>query len=120
VVTVGGPIGGFVDVRAEERESVSRLPADLGRVLAHAAREHEHVDTPQCGGHRPHVSAQPVQIDVDRQPGVVVAALGGSEDMSHGSVAGQTEQSRLVLQRVGQLGFRERLAVPTARASAAS
>jgi hypothetical protein len=69
-----------------------RPRADLRRVLAHPAGEHERVEAAEGGRHRGDAGAQAVDVDVDRQPGVVVVAR---QHGAHVGVAGQAAQAAL-------------------------
>ena len=66
---VGRRVGGD----AEEAEAVHRALADLGRVLADAAGEHDRVEPVHRGGHRRDGRAQPVQVRLPGELGAGVA-----------------------------------------------
>ena len=64
-------------------------------MLAHAAGEDERVEAAEGGGHRRDRRPQAVDVDVDRQPGVVVVAR---QDGAHVGVAGQPADAALAIE----------------------
>ena len=110
----GVGVGLGVERDAEEPESRRRASADLGRVLAHAAGEDERVEAAERGGHRRDAGPQAVDVDVDRQPGVVVVAR---EDGAHVGVAGQAADAALAIERPAR-GRRRRARGAAATAAA--
>jgi hypothetical protein len=70
-------------------------------VLPDAAGEDQRVEPVHGGRHRGDARAEPVQIDVEREPRVVVRA---PQQLAHVARAGEPGQSRAVLERVLELG----------------
>ena len=64
-------------------------------MLAHAAREDERVEAAEGGRHRRDRRPEAMDVDVDRQPGVVVVAR---EDGAHVGVAGQAADAALAVE----------------------
>lgn len=65
----GGGVRGGVQPQSEEAEPGHGPLPQAGRSLADAAGEHEHVQPAEGGRHRGDAGAQPVQPDIDGEPG---------------------------------------------------
>ena len=90
--------------------SPSHAPArTAGGALADAAREHEHVEASERGGHGADAGPQAVQVDVEGQPGRSIAVAGALDHDPHVSGARQPEQATCVLERLGELTLAHRL-----------
>jgi hypothetical protein len=97
----------LVDRQAEEAQAGDRHRTDLGRPLANPAGEHQCVQPTEGGGHRRDLSAQPMQVHVERGPRVGIAGSGALEHMAHVGTAREPEQSRFALEGVRQLLLRQ-------------
>ena len=85
-----------------------RRGADRRRVLADPAGEHERVEAAERRRHRGDPGAQTVEVDVEGEPGRRPSPRSArASDDPHVGGAGQADEARLVLERVGQLRSRQ-------------
>src|SRR5512144_327774 len=102
-----GVVARRVEPYADEPETLCRRGPDRGGVLAHAGREHQHVEPADRGAHRGDRRAQPVHVDVEREPAGGLAGRARRDDLAHVGGAGEGEQPGAVLERLGDRGRRD-------------
>ena len=108
-VAVRGAVAGDVERHAEEAEPLGGPATNLGRVLADAAGEDERIEAAERRGHRGDSGAQPVHVDLERQPRGRLTRSVTLDDLAHVGAAGQTLEARPMLERLGELARRKAL-----------
>ena len=89
------------------RESSGHMRANGRRMLADPSGERQYVDAPGGRGHRADRRDQPVHEHLKGQAGVRICSRSTLFHLAHVAGASQREQTRPVLERLGDLPGRE-------------
>ena len=88
----------------QEIEPLDDQVAERRTILADASGEHQRIRAAEDPQHRADPAAQAVRINIEREPGSLVAAFDRREDLPHvAGHAGHAEQSRFPVQNLIQL-----------------
>src|SRR5713226_6412540 len=93
-----------IDSNAEKSEAFGCEPPDLRRVLTHAAREDEGVETAHRRGHRGDRRAEPVDVGAEREARVRISFPGCREHLSHVRFPAEPDEPRISFEPFRKLG----------------